>query len=298
MRRRRFMAAAAVALLSALGACRRTPPPASGPRIAVLSPALAAGLKDLGVEDRIVGRHAWDRVLDPTIPVVGDGVGDVDYERLAQTRPNLVVGEFGASGVPARLREMADARGWRLVAYNPLSLADVSAATASLGDAAEAAGCVGAKGRAAELEGELRAALTANPARAGAGRVLLVAEGSPLSVLGPGSVHHDILLALGGIPAITRGKAFISLDAEDVRALNPDAILIITPREPGAPAAKPAPKELLARLGRVGELDVAAVRGLRIALIDDPLTHLPASTIRTTARGMSAALDRWVAELR
>lgn len=297
MHRRAFLVMTA-AVLGASWGCSRKPAAPPGPRIAALSPALAAGLQDLGLAPKIVARHSWDRVLDPSVPVVDDGLGVVDYERLAAAAPTLVVGEFGASGAPARLRAMADERGWTLVAYNPVSLADVSAMTASLAEAAEAAGCSGARARAAEVDADFRRALAPNPVRAAAGRILLVAEASPLSALGPGSVHHDILVALGGLPALTAGKPFMTLDAEDVRALNPDAILIIAPREPGAPASAATRDELLARLGRVGTLGIAAVRDKRIALIDDPLTHLPAATLRATAREMGAALDRWVAGFR
>lgn len=298
MHRRALLAMLGLAAMGAAWGCSRKPAAPPGPRIAALSPALAAGLKDLGLEPRIVGRHSWDRVLNASVPVVHNDLGEVDYERLAAAAPTLVVGEFGASGVPARLRAMADERGWTLIAFNPVSLADVSTTTASLAEAAEAAGCSGARARAAEIDAELRAALTPNPVRAAAGRVLLVVEASPLSALGPGSMHHDMLTALGGIPALTTGTPFMALDAEDVRTLNPDAILIIAPREPGAPASRATRDELLARLGRVGTLSIGAVRDKRIALIDDPLAHLPAATIRATAREMGAALDRWVAGFR
>jgi ABC-type Fe3+-hydroxamate transport system substrate-binding protein len=259
----------------------------------VLSPALAATLKDLGVEGRIVGRHAWDMVLDPAVPVVGNELGEVDYERLRGLSPTLVVGQFGAAGPPARLRELATSRGWVLRDYNPLSLADVSRTAEALARDAEAAGCEGVGAALGRVMGELRASLTAVPGRSRAGRVLLLAEVSPPAALGPGSFHHEVLVALGGVPAITEGTPFITMDAEDVRRAAPDAVLIIAPRGRGGAASGPG--QARSALGPLGSLDVPAFRSGRVALVDDPVSQLPATTVRTTAAAMAAALDGWSA---
>ena len=283
MHRRGMLALSVGVLAFVLGACDRKAGPkpvqAGGPRIAVLSPALAATLHDLGVGPAIVGRHAWDLVLEPSIPVVGDGVGEVDYERLVGVNPTLILGQFGAGGMPARLVEMASARGWTLRDHNPLSLGDVLAVARLLAADAEAAGCVGVRERLAEVETALAASLRARPDATGAGRILLLADVSPMAALGPGSVHHDILVSLGATPAIVTGAAYITLDAEDLRRIAPDAVMLIVPRARGA-APTTAP-------------ELPGLKGVRTVLIDDPLTHLTATTIRATAKAMVTAIERW-----
>ncbi len=279
MRRRAFVVACAGVLAFLAGCDRKGAPSPSGPRIAVLSPALAATLDDLGVGPAIVGRHAWDLALDPSVPVVGDGLGDVDYERLVGVNPTLVIGQFGAGGIPARLIEMASTRGWTLHDYNPLSLGDVVTVARSLAADAEGAGCVGVRERLAGVESALSASLRPRPGAAKAGRILLLADVSPMAALGPGSVHHDILVSLGATPAIVSGAAYITLDAEDLRLLAPDAVMLVVPRARGAAPAAAA--------------ELPGLKGVRTAVIDDPLTHLPATTIRATVEAMGEAIEGW-----
>ena len=126
--------------------------------------------------------------------------------------------------------------------------------------------------------------------------MLLLAELSPPAGRGPGSFHHDVLVALGGVPAVAEGKAFITMDAEDVRRAAPDGVVIIAPRGRGVAPSTAGPEELLRSLGPLGGLDVPAFRSRRVALIDDPLTQLPATTgARATAAALGAVLDGWSA---
>lgn len=298
MKRRGFLTLAtglALGVALSIGGCDRRPAAggSGAPRIAVLSPALAATLKDLGCEQAIVGRHAWDLVLDRSVPVVGDGVGEVDFERLAELKPTLVVGQFGMSGMSDRLVSMGRSRGWTIRGYDPLSLGDVMDVARKLAADAEAAGCVGVGERLAAVERELAESLAPRPGAASAGRVLILADAAPLAALGPGSVHHEILIKLGGTPAITEGKPFITMDGEDLAKLAPDAILLISPRNRGDAARDPSAAELIAGFGRAGSLDIPAFRNGRVAFIDDPLTHLTATTIRGTAAAMGDRLGKW-----
>jgi hypothetical protein len=55
-------------------------------RLVVLSPAVAVMLRDLGLADRVVGKHDYDLVLPDTVPAVGHQEA-LDYEAiLAATR--------------------------------------------------------------------------------------------------------------------------------------------------------------------------------------------------------------------
>lgn len=297
MKRRRVLGLV-LAMVAVVASCDRRPEGpkqqrvAGGqPRIVAMSPALAATLKDLGVEKHIVGRHAWDLTLAPSVAVVGDGVGDVDYERLAAVSPTLIVGQFGVGGIPARLTDLAKSRGWALRGYDPLSLGDVM--TVARGLAADVSACGGVEERLVEVGRELEASLAPRAGAKGAGRVLILADVSPIAALGPGSVHYEMLIRLGGTPAIERGTPYITLEAEDLLKLAPDAIILVSPRGRDVAPGKKDAMTLVAMFGRTGELDVRALRERRIGLIDDPLAHLTATTIRTTAREMGEMLDAW-----
>ncbi len=262
--------------------------PATGPRLVALSPAIAVILRDLGVADRIVGRHAFDLVLDRSIPSCGDQAG-IDYEALITTRPTHVLLEWGSRPLPERLTQLAQNNGWTLRSYPLLSLADI---VACAGAVAEESGAEPA--RASELLDRMDAAWslrTTDLTRAG--RVLLLGAVAPPSALGPGSFHHQILARIGGTPAITEGAPYITLDAEDVLRLAPDAIILILPRAPGTPASTHGSSGVIRLLGRVGTLDIPAVKTGRVALIDDPLAHTPSTAMIALADEMARILGAW-----
>ena len=189
---------------------------------AALSPAIAIVLRDMGLADRIVGRHGWDLTLDESIPVCGDQAG-LDYESLLRVRPTHVLLEWGsARPLPKRLHDLAARHAWRVESYELLTLAQIEDAARAL--AAEFGGVEGSAG------GALVERLAAGFAHrgndlAGVGRVLMLMSCSPPIALGPGSAHHELLVRVGGTPAIERGAAYITLNVEDVLRMSPEAIL-------------------------------------------------------------------------
>ncbi|MEK6702115.1 MAG: ABC transporter substrate-binding protein, partial [Planctomycetota bacterium] len=212
--------------------CRsKVPTPATGPlpRIVALSPALGATLHDYALDSLVVGRHAFDLALDPGVPVCGETVGgQIDYEAIVAAQPTAIFAQFGAAGIPPRLAELAGARKWKISRFEPLSLADVRASALAMIEELGTSGVTTDAARAAIAR--LEASLAPRSRAAGAGRVLLLASLRPIAAFGPGSLHHDILIAIGGTPAIAAGGAYQSLDAEDVIALKPDAIVVVEPR--------------------------------------------------------------------
>ena len=276
------------------------------PRLVVLSPAIAVMLRDIGLVDRIVGRHAYDLVLPAEIPVCGDQLG-IDYEALLRVRPTHILVERGATELPDRLISLAADEGWKTRVFPLLELGDIQKCVDSLHtefvivprDLAEGhdppwlAGD-GVMRRRAEAEDRLAESLRFRGRQLqNAGRVLLLGAVTPPAVLGPGSWHHQILERLGGTPAVTSGQPFITLDAEDVLRLAPDAIILVLPRASGAPAQSPSVAELRTLLGRVGELDIPAIRNGRLALLDDPLAHTPSTAMAGLADQMAALLEQW-----
>lgn len=277
---------------------------AAEPRIVALSPALAVTLKDLGLADKVVGRHGFDMVLDKSVPVCGDQAG-IDYEALLAAKPTHVLLEWGSRPLPDRLSQLAAERHWVLKSYPLLKLDDIRASAADMWTLRSwrAPGRGRARPAATEPPGPWETSGVATRMNAAwsrrgdfepAGRILLLGALSPPAALGPGSFHQQILEVIGGRPAITTGSPFMTLDAEDALRLKPDGIIIIRPRAPGTPAP-PAPTrdDLTMLLGRVGSLEVPAVRDGHVALIDDPLALTPSTAMIGLADEMAAILRQW-----
>jgi len=283
-------------------------------RIVALSPAIAVMLRDLGLESEIVGRHGFDMALDPALPVAGDQ-GGVDYEVVLSLEPTHVYSQFGALGVPERLTRLAEERGWAL---EDLTLDTLDGIARTMDDLH--LDLIGFEERGFEefdpsmqfdrttlpSERLARAWRDRGPAVRDAGRVLMIAAVEPPGVLGPGSFHHEMLVRIGGTPAVTAGGPWQELDAEDVLRLAPDAIVIIatdgaTDAGPSGDArfVEPAPPRwgaIEARLGALAGLPIPAVRDRRVALIDDRLALLPSSSLAGVADELAGHLEGWSAE--
>lgn len=282
------------AALLALAACERGPAAKSaggeagaGPRIVALSPAAAQIVRDLGLGARLVGRHGFDTFSDPALAVCGDQAG-IDYEALLGARPTHVLLQWGQRERPARLTQLAATNRWSVHDYPLLALADVDDAAAEMAALWGVATLPPIRG----LEAGKR------PDRAAVGRVLLLYGIDPPSALGPGSFHHELLVDLGATPALTEGRAFMTLDAEDVLRLAPDAVMIFNPRAAGRPASNVPPAELVKRLGALGRLDVPAFRAAsggvpRVVLIDDPMCATPGTNLRGLRAEMAGVVDGW-----
>ncbi len=199
----------------------------SSPRIVSISPAMSIILADLGLADRIVGRHGFDRTLDSALPIVGDQTG-IDYEAISRVEPTHIIIERGADGLPAMLGSLAAERGWTIIARPMLALGDIPAATNDLAETFADQPDVAA--RHADLLARFDRAWAGDGALAQRlGRTLVVYWTSPIGVAGPGSFHHDLLVRLGVTALPESGGPYQTLDAEDLRRLTPDSILLLAP---------------------------------------------------------------------
>lgn len=291
-----------VLLLGLTSACHRDPParhdsadarqdesPAhESARVAVLSPALAIILRDLGLEHLAVARHAYDMALDPGLPVGGDQTG-IDYESLLRVEPTDILIQWGARPLPERLRMLAEQRGWRLHTFDPLTLGDIRDATLEI-HRLFAPPAANGEPDPPPLIDRMDAAWS--PPRGAdlsrAGRVLLLASTSPPAALGPGSFHHQLLEAIGGRPAITEGAPYINLDGEDILRLDPDAIILFYPTPAGGGRAAGLPS-----LGVLERLDLRARRNHRLGVVDDPHGLTPSTAMVGVADRMAEMLKRW-----
>jgi len=305
VQRRAYIAAslaACILVLLAASACGRRPAAGGAPvRVAALSPGLAASLVDLGYAHTIVARHAWDLALPGDVPVAGDTVGGgIDYERLLAINPTHVVVQFGSESapLPERLMRLAAERNWVLMRFEPLALPEVWSAAQEMDRVLSSAGAVcEPAGRREQRAREWATAFVPDRTLAKAGRVLLLADLSPPTALGPGSWHDDVLRAIGGVPAIAdtgRPRPWIVLDAEDLRVLAPDAIVLVRPRGKAAAPEPMTPAQLQEALKRSsGGRGIPAIDSARLAHIDDPLGHLPATTVTRVASEFRRHLREW-----
>ncbi len=264
------------------------------PRIAALAPALAVIARDLGLGTALCARHAYDAWSDPALPTGGDQSG-IDYDTLIRARPTHVLLQWGRRDLPEPLTRLANANRWTLASFSLETLDDVELAITRFAELFPQA--APAAERALE---DFRRRTGPTPGHAPPDphtaplRVLLLHSVNPTAAFGPGSYHHQLLQRLGGTPAITRGSLFMPMLAEDVLRLQPDAILLIQPRPPGAGPAPDAPHDLIERFGPIGRLRIPAVQAGRLALIDDPLALVPGTNLADLAQAMDAHLRRWL----
>ncbi|MBL8757619.1 MAG: ABC transporter substrate-binding protein [Phycisphaerae bacterium] len=272
----------------------RVHPNAARPRVVALAPSVAQMLQDAGLAHLLVGRHGFDRWSDPTLPVCGDQAG-IDYEALLRVQPSHVLLQWGSRELPPRLATLAQRHGWTVQTLSLLSLEEVRQAARDLETAFSAwsLGSAARQGtRPPSAADRLEAALQpVEPSAAqAAGRVLLLSGASPPTALGPGSYHHQILVSLGGRPALTHGSAFMTLDLEDLIRFDPDTIILVTDDRAGPDATDvEAPRAALLP-DRLRGLGLSAVRTGRVFAVRDPRALLPGTSLTAVAESMARAL--------
>lgn len=273
----------ALLVLIVASACgeRAASPPSQGVRIATTSPAVGIMLRDFGAEALAVGRSGYDVALDPSLPVVGDAAG-IDLEQLSATGATHVYVETGASAPPAGLAELAGDVGFEVRAFELTNLEQL------IGLADGVHGLVSSEIGAGELpSARFARALAVDASLADAGRVLLLMPGEPAAALGPGSVHHEVLVAIGGASVLDAGRPYMPLHREDVLTLSPDAIVVLAPGKDG---------DWQDLLGRLAELPVPAMEAGRVAVFrDDEVLMASTSTLRY-AEALRRQLEAWARE--
>jgi ABC-type Fe3+-hydroxamate transport system substrate-binding protein len=301
-----------------LSACSRAPSsqPVAGSstttpedfRFVAMSPAIAIMLRDLGFEDQIVGKHAWDMVLADSVPVVGSETG-VDYESMIRADPTHIFFQRSTSGVPEKLSTMAEERGWQVLSMPLDSLDDIATGADDI-----YMKFVGVRERGSrELDPTVRFTEVSMPSEAlarawadlgpvadKAGRVLVLGSIEPPGAMGPGSFHHQLVERLGAGLALSDGSMWQELDFEDIVRLNPDSIILFSPKLAGesdlfAPVEL-TDAEVLSRFGKLGELDINAVHSGRLAVIDNPLGLIPSTTFGKIGEQLAEILTRWGTE--
>ena len=256
-------------------------------RIAAIGPGIGVILRDLGLEQYIVGRHGFDMVLDPSIPVCGDLMG-IDYEALLAAKPTHVYLEWGQPEAPERLSALAESKGWHVQLLRLASLQEIRACVEDVAQTLEID---------SELVQQMDRAWSSRPGNLDrVGSVLMLVQTNPPAALGPGSYHHDILERIGGVGVLRGAAPFVTMDVEDVLRLNPDAIILVAPRPRDTGEIDHSPEQIVEMLGPLADRGLAAVENDRIAIIDDPLCQTASTALIGFADELAEILARWSAQ--
>lgn len=268
-------------------------------RVVVLSPAAAVIVRDLGFADRVVGRHVYDAVLPKDIPACGDQ-GGIDYEALIRVKPTLVITQWGARALPEKFVALAEESGWSVLDVNPLNLEQIAEATVKIGAAISDDEAV--KARAAELAGRVRACGVYEKAVGEVGsrqapRVLMIVGVSPITALGPGSCHHEILIGAGARSVLSEGLAYQTLTNEDLVRLSPDGIILFDPRSESVMNAGEDGNGSSNARGDVWKpirgLGLGAIEAGRVGVIDDPLSLMPSTAMIEVSERVRGMIREW-----
>ncbi|MEM8835784.1 MAG: hypothetical protein AAGD00_08185 [Planctomycetota bacterium] len=193
------------------------------PRVAVLSPAIADVMRDIGMGELLVARHSFDQFSDPSLPIVGDQTG-LDYEALIRVNPTHVILERSATGMPPELERLARERSWSLVEIPMLTLDDILWCDNALITHLY-------PGLMTEFFDESAAYLIIPFEHVARhfGTTMLVLGVDPIGALGPDSHHAQALRRMGIEVVPSTGASYQSLSLEDVIAFQPDTIIVLRP---------------------------------------------------------------------
>lgn len=269
-------------------------------RIVTLAPAISKMIVDLGMRDRIVGVTDYDDVVADA-PSVGPFM-DVNTETLYTLRPTHVLMMTGAGGVPESLSMLQASMGFKLHAWQyPTDVMAVGnilfderelMPTATLsGDVRPSLGTVlGERNHAWTLKNRMLQKLSAIDRATDVGHrpLVLVVIGMEGGVMasGPGSVFDSLFRFVGALNAAAdEENSAPVLDREKLLAARPDVILLMLP---GAPTLGDFATD--SRVAIFRGLDIPAVQNKRIAVINDPLAHLPATNLPQVAAVMARAI--------
>jgi iron complex transport system substrate-binding protein len=229
---RKFFAAVLLAVVVA--SCERSAstqprPSAARPTVASLVPTATDMILEMSAGAHLIAVSNWDasRAEIDHLPRVGD-YRSIDWERITQLRPDLLIVQFRPDKMPAGLEDRTRELGIKLVNIKNNTLADIFDTLDQLGDAIDER----EKSHAAATA--LKAQLDEVKARVGGKppvRTLITrSESSRLACVGGGNYLDDVLAIAGGSNVLGEGEnSYPEIDRERLLKLNPDAVLVLLP---------------------------------------------------------------------
>ncbi len=220
------------------GGCERgkqTPHPAavSSPQtgritVASLVPAATDLIIGMGAGDHLVAVSNWDaarKEIEP-LPRAGD-YRNVDWEKLAQVRPQVIVVQFREDKMPAGLSERAGELGAKLVNVHNNRLEDLYPTIRVLGEA------LGEKEKARRAEEDLKKQLDEVRKRA-VGKLpvktFIGRDATQLASVGGGNYLDELVTLAGGKNVVEGGEnSYPTIDRERLTALDPEVVILLLP---------------------------------------------------------------------
>jgi iron complex transport system substrate-binding protein len=250
------------------------------PTVASLVPAATDLIVGMGAGDHLVAVSNYDLVTEVAgLPRVGD-YQSIDWEKLAQIRPNVLISFYGSGHTPAGFLEKTGEFKISPINVRLDRLDEIYEGIVKLGEA-----CNEREKAIAERD-RLKAGIDAVRERyKGQPRVsALIAIGSTgADLAGPGTFFDDVLEAAGGQNVVTGSHPYVTLDREAVSALKPAVILQILPGK-GAQTAEQA------RAAWASLSEVPAVRDNRVIIYTDDYIMQPGPHLAEVAERFAAAL--------
>lgn len=256
----------ALCLLVALVGCREKQDGPGRRGVASLSPAATDLLVGMGLAERLVAVSNYDADdVAAGRPRVGD-YQHVDWEKLAELRPAVMVMQGLPARMPPGLSERARSLGIRLVVLQIDRLDDIPRQIARLGEALDEPEA--ARRATARFHATIEAARRHAGDRPGV-RTLIVLNETATFVAGPGTFLDDVLRVAGGTNALDPGlSGYPTIDRERLVALAPEAVVQILPGASDAVLAQ-------ARAAWSSVPSLPAVRDGRVSVITEPWAMLP-----------------------
>jgi ABC-type Fe3+-hydroxamate transport system substrate-binding protein len=258
--------------LSALmmGGCGKAAAPATqaaAVTVASTVPAATDMILEMGAGDHLVAVSNLEGSKKgiEALPHIGD-YQSIDWEKLAQVRPKVLIVQINPARMPAGIAENAHKFGMRLLNLHIERLNDTFTALDQIGDALDERPKAAAAGK------KLHDKLDAVKARvAGEGRVptLVFTNEGEQGCAGRDNFVNDMLEIAGGENVLkSRFGSWPSVDREMIASLKPQAVLELLPN------AKPIEKENSRRFWQTME-QVPAVRDARVYLLSQSFVLLP-----------------------
>jgi ABC-type Fe3+-hydroxamate transport system substrate-binding protein len=233
-------------------------------RLVSLTPAITETLVALGAGDRLVGRSDFCATdgLAKEVPMVGTTL-QPNFEGLVRVRPDHILATEAESLAADALNQIAPTTPlpWRTV---PQMIQSVRTLGALVGEAQAA------EALAKRLEDEV----LKDPPKGAPRLLLLLGYGAltdgQLWFIKPGSLHDQVLRAAGAQNAISEAiEGAPAMPLEQLLTLDPDLIIVLSPKDTMTDAEKVAFIEPLARMttlrasraGRLGVLERTNVLG-------------------------------------
>lgn len=232
-------------------------------RIVSLAPANTEILFELGLGERVVGVTSYDdypaEVAD--IAKVGDFSGP-NIEAVAAADPDLVL---ATTGVQAEVIKQLEGLGATVIAVDPTSLDGL------YDDIGKIARATGRVSQGEDVVARMRAkAAEIKDLVSGSGPVTVFIEigQDPLFTVGRGTLLNELVEAAGGKNVVT-ASGYVPYSVEQLLKADPDAYL----------ATKGTMSDPSSLEKRAGYKDLRAVKGGRVAILDDNLVTRPGPRI-------------------